>query len=377
MAAQISSDMDNTDKVVHMVNECGDMNVNVLPPNINSSEIHFKPCLQSDSKDDKTIKYGLGGIKGAGEAALDGVINDRKAKGDYRDLFDFCLRVGKKVNRRVLEALIRSGAFDCLHSNRQAVLDSASMALKQAEQQLKNDEVGQNDLFGEMLSVEETGSSQLLDVPEMSEKLRLRGEKETLGHYMSGHPIDMYRKELKRLVNTPLSTLVPEKWKKRTVAGLVVELRNKVTRNGQRMGFAILDDKTARLDIVMRPAVYEAIRSDIKVDTVVLVTGEVAEDNFNGGIKLDAEQIVTLAEARVEKSQAIQLTIIPDKFSHEKLTELAKLLQIYQAERGLPITVKYANAQAKVTLKSTNQHYFPDDELLETLNAQGWLPEVI
>ncbi|VAW47808.1 DNA polymerase III alpha subunit [hydrothermal vent metagenome] len=377
MAAQISSDMDNTDKVVHMVNECGDMNVNVLPPNINTSEIHFKPCFQSDSKDDKTIKYGLGGIKGAGEAALDGVINDRKAKGDYRDLFDFCLRVGKKVNRRVLEALIRSGAFDCLHSNRQAVLDSASMALKQAEQQLKNDEVGQNDLFGEMLSVEETGSSQLLDVPEMSEKLRLRGEKETLGHYMSGHPIDIYQKELKRLVNTPLSTLVPEKWRKRTVAGLVVELRNKVTRNGQRMGFAILDDKTARLDIVMRPAVYEAIRNDIKVDTVVLATGEVAEDNFNGGIKLDAEQIVTLAEARVEKSQAIQLNIIPDKFSHEKLTELAKLLQIHQAERGLPITVKYANSQAKVTLKSTNQHYFPDDELLETLNAQGWLPEVV
>ena len=371
MAAQISSDMDNTDKVVHMVNECADMNLNVLPPNINISQIHFKPAANN------AINYGLGGIKGAGEAALEGVMTDRKAKGDYRDLFDFCLRVGKKVNRRVLEALIRSGAFDCLHSNRQSVLDSSAMALKQAEQQLKNDEVGQNDLFGEMLSVEEIGSSQLLDVPEMSEKLRLKGEKETLGHYMSGHPIDMYQKELKRLVEIPLSALVPEKWRKRTVAGLVVELRNKVTRNGQRMGFATLDDKTARLDIVMRPAVYEAIRNDIKVDTVVLVTGEVAEDNFNGGIKLDAEQIVTLAEARVEKSKAIQLSMTSDAFSHEKLTELATLLQSFQAERGLPIFLEYGNGEANVTLKSINQHYFPDDELLETLNAQGWSPEVV
>ena len=371
MAAQISSDMDNTDKVVHMVNECAEMNLKVLPPNINTSKIRFKPGGNN------TIHYGLGGIKGAGEAALEGVINNREVQGDYRDLFDFCLRVGKKVNRRVLEALIRSGAFDSLHTNRQAVLDSSPMALKQAEQQLKNDEVGQSDLFGEVLSVEETGSTQLLDVPEMSEKLRLKGEKETLGHYMSGHPIDMYQQELKRLVDTPLSTLVPEKWRKRTVAGLVVELRNKVTRNGQRMGFATLDDKTARLDIVMRPAVYEAIRNDIKVDTVVLVTGEVAEDTFNGGIKLDAEQIVTLAEARVEKSRAIQLTTTSEAFSHEKLKELASLLQSYQAERGLPITIEYRNEQAKVTLKSTHQYYFPDDELLETLNAQGWLPEVV
>ncbi len=375
MAAQISSDMDNTDKIVHMVNECGDMNITVLPPNINTGEIHFKP------KENNTIHYGLGGIKGAGEAALEGVIAERNAKGEYRDLFDFCLRVGKKVNRRVLEALIRSGAFDRLHPNRQATLDSSSMALKQAEQQLKNDEVGQNDLFGEMLSVEESGTSQLLDVPEMSEKLRLKGEKETLGHYMSGHPIDIYRKELKRLVETPLSALVPEKWRKRTVAGLVVEIRNKVTRNGQRMGFATLDDKTARLDIVMRPAVYEAIRENIKADMVVLVTGEVAEDTFNGGIKLDAEQVVTLADARVEKSRAIQLSVHSDTLSQEQLPSqlqaLTELISQYQGELGLPIEINYQNSTARVKLKNSQMRYFPDDELLETLHGLGWKPEVV
>ncbi len=375
MAAQISSDMDNTDKVVHMVNECGDMNLTVLPPNINTGDIHFKP------KENNTIHYGLGGIKGAGEAALEGVIANRNANGEYRDLFDFCLRIGKKVNRRVLEALVRSGAFDSLHPNRQSVLDSSPMALKQAEQQLKNDEAGQNDLFGEMLSVEESGASQLLDVPEMSEKLRLKGEKETLGHYMSGHPIDIYRKELNRLVDTPLSALVPEKWRKRTVAGLVVEIRNKMTRNGQRMGFATLDDKTARLDVVMRPAVYEAIRESIKADMVVLVTGEVAEDTFNGGIKIDAEQVVTLADARVEKSRAIQLTVHSETYTSEQLPTqlqaLTSLLAEYQAEQGLPIEINYQNNTARVKLKNTQTRYFPDDELLETLHSQGWKPEVV
>ncbi len=371
MAAQISSDMDNTDKVVHMVNECADMNLTVLPPDINQGQVHFKPFEQG------TILYGLGGIKGVGEAALEGVIAERNANGHYRDLFDFCLRAGKKVNRRVLEALIRSGAFDSLHTNRQAMLDSLPMALKQAEQQLKNDEVGQNDLFGEMLSIEETGESQLLDVSEMSEKLRLKGEKETLGHYMSGHPIDIYQNELKRFVGSSLSSLRPEKWVKRTVAGLVIELRNKVTRNGSRMGFATLDDKTARLDIVMRPAVYEAIKETLKVDTVVLVTGEVAEDTFNGGIKLDAEQIVTLAEARVEKARAIQLSIHATEMDSVKLNELAELLNRYQSETGLPIEIRYQNQQARALLTTRDRYYQPEDELIEMLNTLGWAPEVI
>jgi DNA polymerase-3 subunit alpha len=372
MAAQISSDMDNTEKVVHMVNECYSMGLTVLQPDINTGQVHFKPYAE------RTVNYGLGTIKGAGEAALEGMILEREANGDFKDLFDFCLRVGKKVNRRVLEALVRAGAFDSLHDNRQSVLESIPMALKQAEQQLKNDEFGQNDLFGEILSVEESGDSQLLNVPEMSEKLRLKGEKETLGLYMTGHPIDMYQKELSTLVNGKLSSLRPEKWKKVWVAGLVMELRNKTTRNGQRMGFAALDDKTARLDIVMRPAVYEAIKDTVKVDMVVLAYGEVAEDTFNGGIKLDAEQIVTLAEARVEKARAIKLSVNQSTVKSNKIDELKRLLEVYRAEVGLPVVIDYTNQVANVQMKSHDGVlYLPEDDLLEALTAQGWQPEVV
>ncbi|MBD3755819.1 MAG: DNA polymerase III subunit alpha [Gammaproteobacteria bacterium] len=372
MAAQISSDMDNTDKVVHMVNECYAMGLEVLAPNINEGEIHFKPAGK------RTVKYGLGAIKGVGAAALEGVIEDRRANGPFRDLFDFTLRVGKKINRRVLEALIRSGALDCLHTNRNAMLESVPMAMKQAEQQQKNEDLGQTDLFGEMLSVEETGSSQLLDVAEMPQKQRLKGEKETLGLYMTGHPIDIYRKELDQLVGTTLASLRPEKWNKKWVAGLVVGLRAKITKRGVRMGFMAIDDKTARLEVVMRPAVYEAIRDQINEDMVVMVFGEVSEDTFNGGIKLDAEQVVTLAEARVEKARALKLFAHAQEVDQQRLYDLKVLLGGYRREQGLPVVVDYQNDVAHVQLKTgEGQFYFPEDELIELLQAQGWQPQVV
>ncbi len=375
MAAQISSDMDNTDKVVHMVNECYAMGLEVHQPDINIGEVHFKPAGEVGCR---AVNYGLGGIKGAGEAALEGVIVERRENGSFKDLFDFCLRVGKKINKRVLEALIRSGAMDCLHTNRNAMLESVPMALKQAEQQLKNQDLGQNDLFGDMLSVEEEGESQLLDVAEMPEKQRLKGEKDTLGLYMTGHPIDMYRAELDGLVGGTLANLKPEKWQKRWVAGLVIGLRSKTTKRGDRMGFMALDDKTARLEVVMRPAVYEAIKNSVKEDMVVMIHGEVSEDTFNGGIKMDAEQVVSLAEARVEKARALKIQADDSKINANRVQELKVLLGAYQAESGLPVVVNYRNSIATAQMKTpADQLYFPDDDLLEALKSQGWQPEVV
>ncbi|QCU90285.1 DNA polymerase III subunit alpha [Thiomicrorhabdus sediminis] len=374
MAAQISSDMDNTEKVVHMVNECYAMGLTVLPPNINTGQVHFKPAGE------RTVNYGLGAIKGVGEAALVGVIEERNANGEFKDLFDFCLRAGKKVNRRVMEALVRSGAFDKLHDNRNAMLESIPMAMQQAEQQQKNDEVGQNDLFGDVLSVEESGESKLLDVPQMPEKIRLSGEKETLGLYVTGHPIDMYEKELETLVGHKLVSLKPEKYKEVMAAGLVVELRSKITRTGRRMGFAAIDDKTRRLEVVMGPGVYEEIKDTLRPDTVVIVKGEVAEDTFNGGIKMDAKMVVTLAEARVEKARAIKLMVNQSErqLDNQAISQLQQLLTPFAGDIGLPIVIDYTNQQATVQMKTGGDiQYFPDDDLLEALNAHSWNPVVV
>ncbi|WP_319379580.1 DNA polymerase III subunit alpha [Thiomicrorhabdus sp.] len=373
MAAQISSDMDNTDKVVHMVNECYAMKLEVHRPDINVGEIHFKPCGS------RSINYGLGGIKGVGEAALEGIIEERKENGLFRDLFDFCLRAGKKANRRVIEALVRSGALDGLHDNRNAMLETIPLALKQAEQQLKNSELGQSDLFGECVTMEEGIDSSLVDVPEMSEKLRLQGEKETLGLYMTGHPIDIYEHELATLVEQKIVQLRPEKWQKKWIAGLVMFLRNKMTRTGQRMGFMTLDDKSARIEVVMRPAVYESVKDSLQNDMVVLVYGEVSEDNFNGGIRLDAEQVVSLAEARIEKGRALQLQMDSGSVNAVKLDELGNLLQAYRnSELGLPIWVEYRNALASAEIRAPSEELvYPDDALIEALVAGGWSPKVV
>ncbi|KUJ72218.1 DNA polymerase III subunit alpha [Thiomicrospira sp. WB1] len=376
MAAQISSDMDNTDKVVHMVNECQAMGIEVMQPDINLGEIHFKAV-----RGEKTVRYGLGAIKGVGEAALEGVIAERKANGPYTGLFDLCARSNRKLNRRVLEALILSGALDSLHDNRQAMLSTVPNALQKAEQKQKDEEAGQSDLFGDALSFEAENADELVAVSEMSQKKRLKGEKDTLGLYMTGHPIEIYRKELADLVDQDLKSLRPEKWKKVWVAGLVVAARSKVTRSGSRMGFAAIDDQTARVEVVLRPNVFEGCREILVPDAVVLIHGEVSEDTFNGGIKIDAEQVVTLAESRQERAKGIKIR--PSMPLTESVVhELATVLGHYQREEdpeqpaGLPVVVDYENDQAWVQMKSVGR-YAPDDALIEWLDASGWQPKVV
>ena len=372
MAAQISSDMDNTDKVVHMINECGSMGLELVAPDINRCDIKFK------ATDDKTVLYGLGAIKGVGEAALEGVLSDRQQQGVFHDLFDFSARAGKKVNRRVIEALIKAGALDCLHTNRQAMLSSVSLALHQAEQQQKNADSGQTDLFGSIMAGEPdlTPAPGLVDVPEMIERYRLKGEKETLGLYLSGHPIEAYRDELTHYVSQNLSKLVPNKYDKRWVAGLVVGVRSKNTRSGDKMGFVTLDDRTARLEMVLRPAVFSSAKDVILPDTVVLAYGVVAEDSFNGGIKLDAEQVVALAEMRAKEARALKLFATSAQLDQAALQELISLLAGYRVEEGLPLVIEYQNQQAQAQLKS-QWAVRPDDDLIEVLNTLGWQPKVV
>jgi len=383
MAAQISSDMDNTDKVVHVVNECYDMGLKVHQPNINESQIHFK-AVPNLPKNEGELFYGLGAIKGVGEAALEGIIAEREAHGDYLNLFDFCMRVNKKANKRVIEALIHSGAFDCLHDNRHAMLETLPKAIRKAEQKQQDLETGQSDLFGDMMVFEEENTDTLEPVPEYLEKERLKLEKAMLGHYMTGHPIEVYRNELKQLVGHTLNTLKPEKWKKVWAAGLVVEARGKVTKSGSKMGFMALDDQTARLEVVLRPAVYESSQAIMIPDTVVLVHGEVAEDTFNGGIKLDAEMVVSLAEYRAEKARAIKIQA-NHQMTPVQIDRLLDLLQPFRVQvaeegmvEGLPLVVNYQNEQAKAQLVSQKAFKLkPEDDLLDALRLAGWQPEVV
>ncbi|WP_024851019.1 DNA polymerase III subunit alpha [Hydrogenovibrio kuenenii] len=372
MAAQISSDMDNTDKVVHMINECYQMGLEVDAPDINLGQIHFKAV-----KGEKRLRYGLGAIKGVGESALEGIIQEREQNGPFKDLFDFCMRANKKANKRVIEALVVSGAFDHLHDNRNAVLASIGTALQKAEQKQKDDEAGQSDLFGDSDAFESENASELVQVPEMPEKQKLKAEKDVLGLYLSGHPIAAYRDELSRLVDSQLVDLKPEKWAKKWVAGLIVEARAKVTKSGNKMGFVSLDDQTSRLEVVLRPAVFESCRELLEPDNIVMVYGEVAEDTFNGGIKLDAEQVVTLAESRIERARAIKI-LVHKPMALSDIHELQNIMLTSRSEQGLPLVIDYQNSNARAQLITQEGFiFYPDDALLEALKSNGWQAEIV
>ena len=235
MAAVLTSEMQNTDSIVFLIDDCRINGLEVFPPSINMSFYQFH------ASDEKTIVYGLGAIKGVGEAAMQSVIDSRLQDGPYKDLFDFCHRIDlKKINKRTLEALIRSGALDCLGIDRASIMAQLPEAVQAADQARSNRETGIMDLFGE---VEEVQRKPAKPVKPWSDEVRLKGEKDTLGLYLTGHPIDVYRPELKSFIPVRINELTPTRRGVTTVfAGLVVDVANFPNRM-----MVTLDDGTARL----------------------------------------------------------------------------------------------------------------------------------
>jgi DNA polymerase-3 subunit alpha len=307
MAAVLSADMDKTDKVVTMIAECRDMKINVLPPDINRCEYAFVVL------DDASILYGLGAIKGLGQAAIDAILEVRRAAGPFRDLFDFCRRIDlRRVNRRVLESLIKAGALDSLGTHRAALMASLSLALAAADQVGRAKEARQDDLFG--LGGGESAASApppavFVDVPPWSEELRLEGEKETLGLYLTGHPIARYEQELARFIDSTIAELKPTEDKNIVVAGLVVGMRAMQTRRGDRMAFVTLDDRTGRLELAVFSELYERHRDLLAKDTLLVVEGQVSVDEYSGGFKMSAERIYNIDQARGTFASRLEIDV--------------------------------------------------------------------
>ena len=296
MAAVLSADMDKTDKVVTMIAECRDMKLKVLPPDINRCEYAFVVM------DPETILYGLGAIKGLGQSAIDAVLEARKQGGPFNDLFDFCRRIdARRVNKRVLESLIKAGALDALGAHRAALMATLGVAMAAAEQAGRAHEARQDDMFGM-----DTGASAAqapaaippVEVPPWSEEQRLTGEKDTLGLYLTGHPIARYEQELARFIDSTISMLKPTEDKTIVVAGLVVGMRAMQTRRGDRMAFVTLDDRTGRLELAVFSELFERYRDLLAKDTLLVVEGQVNVDDYSGGFKMSAERIYNIDQAR-------------------------------------------------------------------------------
>ncbi|MEG2565755.1 MAG: DNA polymerase III subunit alpha, partial [Acinetobacter sp.] len=265
LSAVLTSEMQNTDNVVFLIDDCRKNNLEVLPPSVNMSLYQFHAI------DEQTIVYGLGAIKGVGEAAMQSVIDSRAQEGSFRDLFDFCHRIDlKKINKRTLEALIRSGALDCLGIDRADLMAQLPEAVQAAEQARSNRETGIMDLFGEVEEVQRKPSK---PVKPWADEVRLKGEKDTLGLYLTGHPIDVYRNELKAFVPSQINELTPTRRGVTTVfAGLVVDIANFPNRM-----MMTLDDGTARIEISANHERFNRFKEIIQLDKVVVIEGEIYE----------------------------------------------------------------------------------------------------
>ena len=329
MAACMSADMENTDKVVILLNEADEMNLDVRHPDINLCQYDFRAV------DDKTIIYGLGAIKGIGRPVIEAIIEAREKGGEFKDLYDLCARVDvKRVNRRALEALIRSGALDELGVHRASLVASIDLALDAANQQHRSAAAGQNDMFGISAPVEAVQVYQ--NVVEWKEEDLLAKEKETLGLYLSGHPIDGYIEELNQFTSCRLVDLDVGKGKGKTavtLAGLVVGARVMNTKSGSRMAFLQLDDKTARVEVGVFGELYDQRRDVIHKDKVLVVKGKASRDFFSGGIRLSADELFDIEQARGQLARHMQVRLSAEQVTPELVVQLKSVLA--PSEQGL------------------------------------------
>ena len=365
MAAVMSADMDNTDKIVTLVDECERMGMPLAPPDVNKGLYKFNV-----DETGTTIIYGIGAVKGVGEGPIEAIIAARDSGGAFRDLFDFCARVDlKKVNRRVLEKLILSGAMDQLGPHRAALMATLPDAMQAAAQHAAAEAHGQTDLFGVLTTEQDEIEHAFANVPLWPDKIWLEGEKDTLGLYLTGHPINQYLGELRHYTSGRLKDMVPtDRHKNTTAAGLVIATRVMMTKKGKKMGLLTLDDKSARLEVMLFSEAFDQYESLIVKDKILVVSGQVSHDDFSGGLKLTAREVLDLSEAREKHAKGLHLQLKQSQINKDFFPKFTDTLAPFSG--GIcPVTISYESESATADLTlGTQWRVTPADELMDQLD---------
>ncbi|KJK20384.1 DNA polymerase III subunit alpha [Pseudomonas sp. NPDC087612] len=378
MAAVLSADMHNTDKVVTLIEEVRSMKLRLDAPDVNTSDFKFTV------NDDGRIVYGLGAIKGVGEGPVEAIVEAR-AGGPFKDLFDFCERVDlKRINKRTLDALIRSGALDRLgpyfhdelkayqaniDRNRAVLLAAMEEAIKAAEQTARTADSGHADLFGGLFVEEDADVyANHRKARELTLKERLRGEKDTLGLYLTGHPIDEYEGEIRRFARQRIIDLKPAR-DTQTVAGMIIALRVMKNKKGDKMGFVTLDDRSGRIEASLFADAFMANQALLQTDAMVVVEGEVSNDDFSGGLRLRVKRVMSMEDARTNLAESLRLKVHADALKGDRLNWLGEL---FKRHRGAcPITMEYTGSDAKAMLQfGESWRIDPADGLIQALRDQ-------
>jgi DNA polymerase-3 subunit alpha len=362
LAASMSADMNNTDNIQIFFEDCKPNSVELLAPDINQSGFEFIPTNTTQ------ILYGLGAIKGTGLAAIELILESRESKGPFKNLFDFCARLDlRKVNRRVVESLIRGGAFDTLESNRASLLASVNLAITAAEQGKAN--IAQNSLFGE----EQTQKVDMVHMDPWTPQQKLQEEKAALGFYFSGHPFTFFEKRVRPFIKTQIKELKPQE-QPYLIAGVIVAIRIRMTARG-KMAIVTLDDAISRVDVVVGNDLLTQSQRLVQEDQLLIVEGRVSHDDFTGGIRVTARKLFDLATARNQFAHHL-------KISCNGQSDANKLREMLKPYCGHPqhdlkrcrVKIDYHNDQGHVELLLGREWQVDlHDELLDGLTQ--WLSE--
>lgn len=364
MAAVMSADMDNTDKIVTLVDECERMGLPLIPPDVNKGLFKFTV------DDDLRIVYGIGAIKGVGEGPVESILEARK-DGPFVDLFDFCARIDlKKLNKRVIEKLICAGALDTLGPHRASMMATLPEAIRAADQHAKAEAIGQHDMFGLLNSEPEDSKQQFVECTPWPDKIWLEGERETLGLYLTGHPINQYLKELKHYTSGRLKDVHPtERGKTAKAAGLVVATRVMLTKRGSKMGLLTLDDKSARLEIMLFTEAFEKFNHLLEKDRILICEGEVSYDDFAGGNRMTARNIIDISEARSHFAKALEIDMDGSELTPSALDTFEQALSPWR-NGAVPVVINYTQAQAKGQFRLADAwRVNPTDDLMLSLES--------
>lgn len=399
MAAVLSADMQATDKVVTNIEECREMGLEIVPPDINRGQFRFV----ADGKG--KIIYGLGAIKGLGEGPIESIVQARSKGALFKDLFDLCERVEpRKLNKRVLEALIGSGAVDYLvpdavletvlkkefikeqypnataasrqdHNYQEALNWKRALlvahqedAIKMAEQKARDQSSGHIDLFGEgSFTNSHDNYNHTAALRSWSHKDRLQREKETLGLYLTGHPIEIYQKELKHLARYKIKDLKPSR-DALTVAGLVIGLRTMKSKRGDTIAFVTLDDKSGRIELSVTGSVFEENRDKLQKDTILVIRGTVSDNDFSGGMRMRATDVWNLVQAREKSVKQLRVSLNSCRLETDFTAKLARLLEPYKGTEGCLVSIDYSCVDASARLMLGDAwRVRPHDDLIEKL----------
>jgi DNA polymerase III subunit alpha len=378
MAALLTSEKDNTDKVVAHIAEARADGITVLPPDVNDSDLAFGVAPDPSKPGKQLIRFGLGAIKGVGEYAIEAILAARTKP--FAGLFDFCSRIDtRRINKKVVEALVAAGAFDFTGKPRKALFECIEAAVQQGASAQKDRESGQFGLFG--------GGPKAADKPpeervsgkeEWSERERLALEKQALGFYISGHPLARYVEDVKRFATHTCASLATARgFEKVAVAGIVQGWRERLTKTGKKIAFATLEDLSGTRDLVIYEDIAQKYESLLKGDEPVLVRGivrlaekfgaEAQQDTSEPSPEIKVDEVSRLADVRAAKATRIELKLSAEQATSEKLAELKTLFGRYPGSCSTTLSIVVSgSAETKIALKGTR--VAPSDDLLAAVD---------